>query len=587
MTSLHWIDGTIIGGYLLLSLVIGLLVGRRAGRSSESYFLGNRSLPWWVNGISLAATSFASDTPLVITELVRGRGLQRLWWLFAGVLALVVAVYVFSRLWRRLEAMTDAEFCELRYDGPAAAVLRGVRAFMSGVVSNLITIAWVTLGMAVVISVMMPVDRGTAILVAMAVTVVYTMFGGFFSAVLTDVLQFVIGVAAMILFAVLAVREFGGLAAVLEAVRATPGYGDRTLALFPVFDHANLDLACFTILLTLWWTDTPGFVMQRMSACRNERDAVKAMLFFAVWQAVRPWMWAVVALVSIALFPVLQPPLTDTHAYPLVMNHYLGIGLRGLLITAFAAAFMSTITTHLNWGASYLVRDGYCRFFRPQATEREQVRASRVMTVLLAAAGILITPLLGSLTAAWEFLALLPAGYGIVSVLRWFWWRVNAWTELSVLAAGLGCALFNMSLDLLAPRWLVFGLAWADWRYELKLLLFTSLAVAIALVVTYLTKPVGLDRLRAFNRKVRPGGWWGPVEAGEAAGSLPPPVWSRRTALDLLGGLALCLGATISLGYALLLQPVPAALALAVAIGGALAVRSWLRRESSGLPPAA
>ena len=185
MPTLHWFDYAIIGTYLAVSLGIGLAMSKRAGLSSESFFLGNRSMPWWVNGISLAATSFASDTPLVVTEMVRGRGLQRLWWLFAGVLALVVAVYLFSRLWRRLEAMTDAEFCEMRYDGRAAAVLRGVRAFMSGVVANLITIAWVTLGMASIITVMMPVDKWTAVGLAMGVTLLYTMFGGFFSAVIT------------------------------------------------------------------------------------------------------------------------------------------------------------------------------------------------------------------------------------------------------------------------------------------------------------------------------------------------------------------------------------------------------------------
>ncbi|MDI1248919.1 MAG: Na+:solute symporter [Lacunisphaera sp.] len=579
MQPLHWIDYTIIGTYLAVSLGIGLKMSKRAGRDSESYFLGSRSMPWWVNGISLAATSFASDTPLVVTEMVRGRGLQRLWWLFAGVLALTVAVYLFSRLWRRLEAMTDAEFCELRYDGRPAAVLRGVRAFMSGVVGNLITMAWVTLGMASIITVMMPVDKWTAVGLAMGVTLIYTMFGGFFSAVLTDVFQFAIAVGAMLLLAVMAVWQFGGMAAVLDAVRASPAHGERTLALFPDFAHANLDLACFLILLGLWWTDSGAYVTQRMSACRNERDAAKAMMFFALWQAIRPWMWAVVALVSIALFPVLTPPLNDTSAYPMVMNHYLGIGLRGLLITAFLGAFMSTITTQLNWGASYLMRDGYCRFLRPQAPERERVLVSRVMTVLLAIAGIGLTPLLSSVTEAWEFLALLMAGGGIIGVFRWFWWRMNAWTELAAMGSGLGCALFNIGLQIMAPRLPVFGLAWADWRFELKLLLFTVVALVASAVATYATRPVGMEKLRAFNRKVRPGGWWAPVENGEDLSQLPPPVLTRRTALDVLGGLALCLGTTVGIGLAVLLRPGPSALAFAVALLGAVAVYRWFQRD--------
>lgn len=578
MTPLHWIDYAIIATYLLVSLGIGLAMTRRAGSSSENYFLGGRSMPWWINGISLAATSFASDTPLVVTEMVRDRGLQRLWWMFAGVFALVVAVYLFARLWRRLEIVTDAEFCELRYDGRSAAVLRVVRAFMSGIVTNLITMAWVTLGMASIITVTMPVDKWTAVSIAMGVTLVYTMFGGFFSAVLTDLVQFSVAVVAMVTVAIIGVIKCGGMSAVLEAVRQSPAHGERTLSLLPQFDHANLDLACFVILLALWWTDSGGYVTQRMSACRNERDAAKAMMFFALWQSIRPWMWAVVALVSIALFPVMPAGYTDTHAYPLVINQVLGIGLRGLLITAFAAAFMSTITTQLNWGASYLIRDCYCRFLRPQAPEREVVLVSRLATVLLAVAGISLTPLLTSITQAWEFLALLLAGSGVIGVVRWFWWRANAWTELSAMAAGLGCAMVNIALTALAPRAELFGRAWTDWRFELKLALFTAIALAVSTAVTFLTRPVSRERLLAFHAKARPGGAWGAVSRA-AAPADRPDVLTWGTLWDILGGVALCLGATLGIGYSLLLKPGPAAIAFTVALGGAVGVFRWFQAQ--------
>lgn len=579
-TPLHWIDYTIIGLYLAISLGVGLVMSRRAGRDSESYFLGARSLPWWINGVSLAATSFASDTPLVVTEMVRDRGLQRLWWMFAGVFALVVAVFLFARLWRRLEIVTDAEFCELRYDGRSAAVLRVVRAFMSGVVGNLITIAWVTLGMASIITVTMPVDKWTAVGVAMGVTLVYTMFGGFFSAVITDLVQFGIAVAAMIILAVIAVSEFGGMQAVLEAVRQSSAHGERTLSLLPQFDRASLDLACFVILIGLWWTDSGGYVTQRMSACRNEQDAAKAMLFFAVWQTIRPWMWAVVALVSIALFPKLSAPYSDTHAYPMVMNQYLGIGLRGLLITAFAAAFMSTITTQLNWGASYLVRDGYSRFLRPNAPEREVVLVSRLATVLLAVAGIALTPLLSSVTQAWEFLALLTAGSGLIGVMRWFWWRINAWTELAALGTGLTCAVGNVLLLWLAPRTLIFGTAWADWRFELKLALFTAIALLVSAIATFATRPVAVERLRTFHTKTRPGGWWKPVASGPP---LPgrPDVLTWSTLADIAGGVALCIGATVGIGYSILLRPGPAAAGYGLTVVGAILIVRWFRRASA------
>ncbi len=577
-SSLHWLDYAIIGAYLALSLGIGLAMSRRAGQNTESYFLGSRSLPWWINGVSLAATSFASDTPLVVTEMVRDRGLQRLWWMFAGVFALVVAVYLFARLWRRLEIVTDAEFCELRYDGRPAAVLRVVRAFMNGIVTNLVTIAWVTLGMASIITVTMPVDKWTAVGIAMGVTLVYTMFGGFFSAVLTDLVQFTIAVVAMVILATIGVAHFGGMEAVLEAVRASTAHGERTLSLLPQFDHANLDLACFVILLALWWTDSGGYVTQRMSACRNENDAAKAMMFFAFWQSVRPWMWAVVALVSIAMFPVMPAGFTDTHAYPMVMNEVLGIGLRGLLITAFAAAFMSTITTQLNWGASYLIRDGYCRFLRPQAPEREIVLVSRLATVVLAVAGIALTPLLTSITQAWEFLALLLAGTGVIGVIRWFWWRANAWTELSAMAAGLVCAVGNIALSALAPRTELLGLTWGDWRFELKLALFTSIALAVSITVTFLTRPVARERLLAFHAKARPGGFWGAVSR-EAAPTDRPDILTWATLLDILGGVALCLGATVGIGYSLLLKPGPAAIGFAITLVGAVSVFRWFRRQ--------
>jgi len=577
MTPLHWFDYSILGTYLLVSLVVGVWMCRRASKDGESYFLGGRTLPWWISGISLAATSLASDTPLVVTEIVRGRGIERLWWLFASTLTLIVGVFLFARMWRRLEVVTDAEFCEKRYDGKAAAVLRGVRAFMSGVVGNLLVIAWVTLGMASILTVMMPINQWAAVGLAMGVTLIYTMLGGLLGAVMTDLLQFVIAIAAMISLAVIAVMGFGGMDKVLEAVRVAPGYGERTLSMFPDFTGGSLDLACFTIIIALWWGDAGGYVMQRLSACRNEGDAVKAMLFFAVWQAVRPWMWVVVALVSIAVFPVLTAPNTDTHAYALVMNKYLGVGMRGLLITAFAAAFMSTITTQLNWGASYLMGDIYCRFFRPKAAGREYILVSRGLTVLLAAAGMALVPLLSSVTQAWEFLALLTAGSGLFAVFRWFWWRLNAWTELTAMIVGLACAIGNLLLIRFAPQWVVFGAPWVELRFEIKLALFTALVVPLSLLVTFLTKPVGREKLEAFYRKVRPGGWWGGV--GAEVRALPGCVVNASSLSAIAWGLALCLGSALAVGYSVLMRPGPAAAGVALALVGAVGIAFWFRRE--------
>jgi Na+/proline symporter len=404
------------------------------------------------------------------------------------------------------------------------------------------------------------------------------MLGGFLSAVLTDLLQFLIAVIAMIALAVISVQAFGGMDQVLAAVVAAPGYGERTITMIPDFSGHGLDLACFIIIIGLWWGDAGGYVMQRLSACRDERDAVKAMLFFAVFQSVRPWMWAVVALVSIAVFPVLPDGHTDTQAYALVMNKYLAAGMKGLLITAFAGAFMSTITSQLNWGASYLMRDFYCRFLRPQAAGREFILVSRAFTVLLAAAGMAVVPLLASVTQAWEFLALLTAGSGFFGVVRWFWWRCNAWTELSAIGLGLLCAVANLLLNRFAPHWMVFGAPWPELRFEIKLALFTALVVPSSLLVTYLTPPVNREKLEAFYRKVRPGGWWGGISAETRA--LPDRALNRRSVLGLLWGFCLCAGSTLGVGYAILQRPGLAALGLVLCLVGAAGFYAWFRREN-------
>jgi Na+/proline symporter len=374
------------------------------------------------------------------------------------------------------------------------------------------------------------------------------------------------------------VQAFGGMDQVLAAVAAAPAYGECTITMIPDFSGHGLDLACFIIIISLWWGDAGGYVMQRLSACRNERDAVKAMLFFAVFQSVRPWMWAVVALVSIAVFPVLPDGHTDTQAYALVMNQYLAAGMKGLLITAFAGAFMSTITSQLNWGASYLMRDCYCRFFRPQAAGREFILVSRAFTVLLAAAGMAVVPLLASVTQAWEFLALLTAGSGFFGVVRWFWWRCNAWTELSAIGVGLLCAVGNLLLNRFAPQWMVFGAPWPELRFEIKLALFTALVVPSSLAVTYLTPPVNRDKLEAFYRKVRPGGWWGGVSAEVRA--LPDRALNRRAVLGLLWGFCLCAGSTLGVGYAILQRPGLAGLGFALCLAGAAGFYAWFRREN-------
>jgi Na+/proline symporter len=568
------LDYGIIVAYLLFSLIIGIIYSRKASQSPEHYFLGGRSMPWWMISVSLMATSFASDTPLVVTEITRQFGLQRMWWVFAAVLTLIVGIFLFSRLWRRSSVITDAEFYELRYDGNAAAFLRGFRAFYSGIIQNLIVIAWVTFAMSNIITIMTPLNKVWAVGTCMVVALIYTTFSGFYGVVITDVVQFFIATGSMIILAFIAVIKAGGLHSVLTTIAATQGY-DKTLSIFPNFQHFDLDMLKLMIyILVLWWADAGGYNMQRMSACKNERDAVKATLFYAIFQTIRPWMWIPVALVSIVLFPRLTGTQTDTQAYPLVANVYLGIGLKGLLVSGFLAAFMSTITTQLNWGASYIMTDVYKRFIRKDASHRRYMIVTRIVVIalMLGAAGII--PLMKSVTAAWEFLAFLMAGSGIISVVRWFWWRINAYTEIIALFLGLIAGFIN---PFIPSSVVVFGYPWPDMPFEIKISIFIAIIVSISLVVTFITPKVSVQKLEVFYRRVRPGGFWSVVS--KDIRNLPGKALNAGTFIDIIGGILLCYGISLCIGYCLLMKFGKAAACFGCSLIGALWVYRWFKKE--------
>lgn len=569
------LDYAIIIGYMLFALGTGIYLSRRASRSSEDFFLGGRSMPWWMIGVSMVATSFASDTPLAITEITRTDGLQRIWWVFAAVLTLIVGIFLFSRLWRRAGVVTDAEFYELRYHGKSAAFLRGFRAFFAGIVQNLIIMAWVTFAMSSIITTMTDIPKWWAIGLCMGVALVYATFSGFYGVVVTDFVQFFIATFSMIALAVIATVKVGGLSFVLDSIATTEGYGPRTLAIFPDFGSFNLDVVKLLIyIFVLWWIDASGYNMQRMSACKNERHAVLATLFYAVFQCCRPWIWVVVALVSIVLFPVLTEPHTHTDAYPLVMNEYLGTGLKGLLVTAFLAAFMSTIDTHLNWGASYIMTDVYQRFIRKEASQRHYMVVTRVVVVGMMAMAVAIVPLVKSVEAAWEFLALIMVGGGMISVARWFWWRINAYTEIAALALGL---ILGFANPFIPDSVVIFGFPWPDMPFEVKIAFLTGIVVPFSLLVTFLTPAVPQAKLEAFYRKVRPGGFWRALPPHIRV--LPGKVLSPRTLVDILGGIMLCYGISLAIGYAILLKFSKAGICIGIALVGAWIVAQWYKRE--------
>ena len=579
MGRLVFLDYAIIGAYMLFAVGTGIYFSKRASQSSENYFLGGRSLPWWMIAVSMVATSFASDTPLVVTEITRTDGLQRIWWVFVAVLALIVGIFLFSRLWRRAAIITDAEFYELRYEGRSAAFLRGFRAFFAGVVQNLLTIGWVTFAMSSIITTVTDIPRWWAIGICMLVALVYATFSGFYGVVVTDFVQFFIATFSMIILAVIAVVKIGGLSHVLETIAATDGYGPRTLSIFPDFKSFNLDLVKLLIyIFVLWWVDASGYNMQRMSACRNERDSVLATIFYAIFQCCRPWIWVVVALVSIVLFPVLKEPYNDTHAYPLVMNEYLGAGLKGLLVTAFLAAFMSTVDTHLNWGASYMMTDVYRRFIRKEATQRHYMIVTKMIVVLMMVAGVGITLYIAwkglTVSAVWEFFALIMVGGGMISVARWFWWRINAYTEITALALGLILGFTNPFIPASVS---LFGYPWPEMPFEIKIAVLTGIVVPISLIVTFLTPAVSTEKLEAFYRKVRPGGFWGVLSRDVR--DLPGKTLTLSTLFDVIGGIMLCYGISLAIGYSILLKFDKAVLCALLAVVGGFVVVRWFKKE--------
>ncbi len=530
--QLHAIDWAIIVGYFAVSLGIGLWFKNRAGESFVEYFASGRSLPWWIAGTSMVATTFAADTPLAVTGLIGKHGIAGNWFWWAWAFGGMLTVFVFAKLWRRAEVLTDVELIEQRYAGAPAAALRGFRAFYIAVVMNSIIIGWVTKAMATVLkqTVLHGSDAGPEIdfalvAVMLVITGGYSVLSGMWGVAITDVVQFVLAMVGCVALAVVAVAHVGGIDALqtkVTAAFASHGQGDP-LAFVPDFDAKGTDLTfgVFAVLiLTQWWaTWYPGaepggggYIVQRMASCRDERHAVKATLLFQLAHyCLRPWPWILVALVAFAMHPELLQSKDAGIGFPQVIRELAPTGLRGLMLVTFAAAFMSTISTQMNWGASYLVNDLYKRFVAPEADDRQLLRASRWASglVLLLGGGVawLMVTRGISVDDAWAFLAALGAGVGGVFLLRWFWWRINAWSELAAmfgsLAVFVGVKLWQ---DALPEADRMLG--------EYRSLLVASISLGVWLVATVLTAPEPREHLVTFYRRIRPDGpGWRPIAA--------------------------------------------------------------------------
>ena len=537
--NLTAIDWAIVAAYFILSAAIGFAFTRRGGESLSEYFISGRQVPWWLAGASMVATTFAADTPLVVTGLVFSHGVAGnwLWWCF--LMSGMLTVFFFARLWRRAHVMTDIEFAEIRYSGRPATFLRGFRAIYLGVFVNLIILGWVTKAMIKILGISLGVNPYVAVGICFVITVAYSVAAGMWAVLWTDLVQFVIKMTAVIVLAVFAVHAVGGMDALKSGVAAHFGSESAALSVLPVSVRngglqAYVWMPAITIgvfLFVQWWAawypgaepGGGGYVAQRIFSAKTERDGVLATLFFQIAHyAIRPWPWIITGLATIILYPngvMVNGQLDHEAGYVKAFVDYLPTPWRGFMLAGFAAAYMSTVATQLNWGASYLVNDFYRRFLRKSETEKHYVAVSRWATVVLFLLSVLVTSQLATVEQAWKFLIGLGAGTGLVYILRWYWWRISAWSEISAMTASFltysyvsgafGLVLSKLHIistdqvALFTPT--VVRNAGAD--VDAVVLLITVIVTTIVwITATLLTSPEPAQVLESFYERVRPGG---------------------------------------------------------------------------------
>src|SRR4051794_17327632 len=522
--TLAFSDWLVVALYFAASAVFALMYTRRASESLDEYFVSGRSLPWWLAGTSMVATTFAADTPLVVAGLVAKYGVAGNWLWWNGAFSGGLTVFFFSRLWRRAGVLTDVEFAELRYGGRPAAVLRGFRAIYLAIPINLIIMGWVTRAMVTILQISLNINPWKAAIFLFGVTALYSVFAGLWGVIVTDLFQFIFAMGGSILLAVLAVQSIGGLDQLTAKAAAHFGSTEAAVGVIPPLDAPWLPITTLLVWLGVqWWAawypgQEPGgggYIVQRILSAKDERHGLLATLWFTIAHyALRPWPWILVGFVALLRYPGLANP---EEGYVKVMVDILPSPYKGLLLAAFAAAYMSTISTHLNWGASYLVNDVYLRFLKPDASPRAQVVASRLATAVLMVSSLIVMSFLSSVEQGWKILIGLGAGTGLVFILRWYWWRVNAWSEISAMitsfVTSLLLARFGYTLDNLGQP-----------TYAITMLITVIVTTVVWLAVTFATAPESDATLERFYRQVRPGGpGWKPVSTRLGFGDDPIP----------------------------------------------------------------
>ena len=573
-------DWLIILAYFVASTAIGLAFTRRASSSLDEYFLSGRALPWWLAGTSMVATTFSADTPLVVAGLVAKYGVAGNWLWWNGAISGILTVFFFARLWRRAGVLTDLEFAELRYGGKPAAVLRGFRALYLALPVNLIIMGWVTRAMVTVLEISLNINPWQAAVLLFLVTAGYTIFAGLWGVVVTDTFQFVVKMGGVILLAVLAVKSVGGLEILTTRAAAHFGSREAAFSVLPPINKAWLPVSTLFVFLSVQWWATwypgaepggGGYVAQRVLAAKDERHGLLATLWFNIAHyALRPWPWILVGFVALLRYPGLANP---EEGYVRVMVDILPTPWKGLLLATFAAAYMSTIGTHLNWGASYLVNDVYLRFINPQAGRRAQVMASRGATVFLMLASLGVMAYLKSVEQGWKLLIGLGAGTGLVFILRWYWWRINAWSEISAMAAS-----FVASIALLAAHVKTGDTSSPD--YAIAMLITVGVTTAVWLTVTFLTAPESPETLERFYRRVRPGGaGWRRVAEGLGFRNDPIP-GGVLSWVNWVAGVVAVYSAVFSVGALVTGSPGSAAGYAVLAVGAFALIQRNLRADT-------
>ncbi len=524
---LHRIDWFIIVLYFIISLIIGLIYSRRAGSSTAEFFVGGRAQPWWLLGVSMVATTFSTDTPNLVTDMVRQHGVSGNWLWWAFLLTGMLTVFIYAKLWKRSGVLTDIEFYELRYSGRPAAFLRGFRALYLGFFFNIVIMASVSLAAIKIGGILLNLTPVQTIVLAGLITAIYSALGGLMGVLVTDFFQFFIAMAGSFVAALVALRlpQVGGLGGLLShaAVRSR-------LSIFPDFSNTPELLTVLLIPLAVqWWSvwypgaepGGGGYIAQRMLAAKNERHATGAVLLFnAAHYALRPWPWIIVALCSLIVFPNLDAlhsafphaaKVGHDMGYPAMLT-FLPVGLLGMVVASLIAAYMSTISTHLNWGSSYMVNDFFKRFLRPRSSEKELVLVGRISTVLLMILAGIVALLMKNALDSFQIMLQVGAGTGLLFILRWFWWRINAWSEISAMVVSFLIAVYFRFIHGLT------GLpAVSDWA---QLVIGVAITTCGWLVVTFLTKPTEDRVLVSFYRKVSPGGpgWRAFLDRAKARG---------------------------------------------------------------------